>query len=140
MDRKRIAELRALVEAEEMSWGDVADLQGEFEKIDPATLPEPAENAGWGDMLDEIENRLPNAVTITVTRSAGDDRAMLVMIDTDFEPDGSDGGPGLRVLLNDDEAYVGKAYDFGANHPAKSATWCVGLDDIPYVTDVSEEG
>jgi hypothetical protein len=135
MNRQRIKELRALVEAEEMSWGDVADLQGEFEKIDPATLPEPAENAGWTDMLDEIENRLPNAVTITVTRSAGDDRAMLVMIDTDFEPDGSDGGPGLRVLLNDDEAYVGKALDFGANHPAMSQTWCVGLDDIPYVTD-----
>lgn len=135
MDRKRIAELRALVEAEEMSWGDVADLQGEFEKIDPTTLPEPAENAGFSDMLDEIEQRLPNAVTITVTRSAGDDRAMLVMIDTDFEPDGSDGGPGLRVLLNDDEAYVGKAYDFGSNHVAESKTWCVGLDDIPYVTD-----
>ncbi len=136
MNRQRIAELRALVEAEEMSWGDVADLQGEFEKIDPATLPEPAENAGWSDMLDEIENRLPPPeVTITVTRSAGDDRAVLIMIDTTFEPSGLGDSPGLRVLLNDDEAYVGKALDFGANHPAMSQTWCVGLDDIPYVTD-----
>jgi hypothetical protein len=58
MTRQRIAELRALVKDESMSWGDVADLQGEFEKIDPATLPEPAENAGFGDMLDEIEARL----------------------------------------------------------------------------------
>ncbi len=42
------------------------------------------------------------AVTITVTRSAGEDNAVLVMIDTaGFQPNGADGGPGLRVLVND---------------------------------------
>lgn len=71
-------------------------------------------------------------VTVTVTRSAGDDRAVTVHIDTTFEPDASDGGPGLRVLINDDEAYVGKAYDFGANHEAKAATLEVPLTQIPY--------
>jgi hypothetical protein len=53
-----IDEMRAVVDGECVSWGEVADIQGEFEKIDPATLPEPAENAGLGDMLDEIEARL----------------------------------------------------------------------------------
>jgi len=72
------------------------------------------------------------AVEVTVTRSAGDDRAIVVFIDTDFEPDGSDGGTGLRVLLNDNEAYVGKAYDLGAHHEAKSVTFQVQLDDIDY--------
>jgi len=71
-------------------------------------------------------------VRIAVTRSAGDDRAVLVFIDTTFEPDGSDGGPALRVLVNDDEAYVGKAYDFGAHHEAETQHFTVRLDDIPY--------
>ena len=53
--RERLAELRALVEDESMSWGDIADLEGAFAELDPADLPEPAENAGWGDMLDELE-------------------------------------------------------------------------------------
>jgi hypothetical protein len=60
LTRERLAELRALVEDESMSWGDVADLQGAFEELDPATLPEPAENAGWSDMLDELESRAYN--------------------------------------------------------------------------------
>lgn len=50
-------------------------------------------------------------VNVTITRSAGRDRAALVMIDTNFEPDGSDGGSGLRVLVNDEPAYVGKQYE-----------------------------
>jgi hypothetical protein len=74
-------------------------------------------------------------ITVTVTRSAGDDRAVLVLIDTAFEPTGSDGGPGLRVLINDDEAYVGTAYDLGANHEAGATTLVVSLDDIPYAVD-----
>ena len=71
-------------------------------------------------------------VTVTVTRSAGDDRAVIVFIDTEFEPDGSDGGPALRVLINDDEAYVGKAYDLGKHHEAASVKFEVSLDDITY--------
>lgn len=46
-------------------------------------------------------------VTITVAPSGGVDGALVVFIDTGFEPDGSDGGPGLRVLINDDDTYVG---------------------------------
>lgn len=74
-------------------------------------------------------------IAITVTRSAGDDRAVTVFIDTEFEPDGSDGGPGLRVFINDDETYVGKEYDFGANHQASSRTFTVRLADIAYARE-----
>lgn len=49
-------------------------------------------------------------VTVRVHYSAGSDRAVVVQIDTDFEPDASDGGPGLRILLNDSDAYIGVAY------------------------------
>jgi hypothetical protein len=58
MDAARIAELRIELEAERISIGELIEIQGEFEKIDPATLPEPAENAMPSDMLDEIEARL----------------------------------------------------------------------------------
>lgn len=71
-------------------------------------------------------------LTISVTRSAGDDRAIVVFIDTDFEPNGSDDGPGLRVLINDDEAYVGKPYDYGSHHEAKDVKFEVELKDIDY--------
>jgi hypothetical protein len=71
-------------------------------------------------------------VKVTVTRSAGDDRAVTVFIDTGFEPDGSDGGPGLRVLINDNEAYVGKAYDLGAHHDAKAISINVYESNIEY--------
>lgn len=47
---------------------------------------------------------------IIVTYSAGVDGAVLVFIDTKFEPDGSDGGPGLRVLLNDEPVFQGVGY------------------------------
>lgn len=46
-------------------------------------------------------------VAVIVTRSAGSDRAVVVFIDTAFEPDGS---PGLRVLVNDGDAYIGVPY------------------------------
>jgi hypothetical protein len=36
------------------------------------------------------------------------DSVWVVQIDTEFEPDGSDDGPGLRVYINDDDAYIGK--------------------------------
>lgn len=56
--------------------------------------------------LDEVYK-----VDVEVTTSAGKDNAIVVMIDTGFEPDGSDGGPGLRVLVNDHPVYVGVAYE-----------------------------
>jgi hypothetical protein len=49
-------------------------------------------------------------VVVTVTRSAGLDGAVLVMIDTTFDPAGADHGPGLRVLVNDHPAWAGVAY------------------------------
>jgi hypothetical protein len=58
MDAARIAYLRGELEAERISMDELIEIQGEFEKIDPATLPEPAENAMASDMLDEIEARL----------------------------------------------------------------------------------
>jgi len=62
LTRERLAELRALVEHESMSWGDCADLQGAFEEIPEDELPEPPENAMFSDMLDELEARLPTTV------------------------------------------------------------------------------
>ena len=50
-------------------------------------------------------------VEVTVTTSAGRDDALVVFIDTPhWEPDGSDGKGGLRVLINDDDTYVGQPY------------------------------
>lgn len=49
-------------------------------------------------------------VDVTITRSAGPDNAYVVFIDTSFEPDGSN-GPGLRVILNDGDVFVGVPYE-----------------------------
>ena len=49
-------------------------------------------------------------VSVTVEKSSGSDDAIVIQIDTEFEPDGSDGGPGLRVFVNDGDAYIGVAY------------------------------
>lgn len=66
------------------------------------------------EVIIDIKDEWTEAVTVTVTRSAGDDGAVLILIDTpSFEPDGSDGGPGLRVLINDADAYVGVPYSGG---------------------------
>jgi hypothetical protein len=46
-------------------------------------------------------------VHVVIEKSIGSDDAIVVQIDTEFEPDGSDGGPGLRVLINDGDAYIG---------------------------------
>lgn len=51
-----------------------------------------------------------HGTTVWIGPSDGADGAVLVMIDTEFEPDASDGGPGLRVLVNDDPVYEGKPY------------------------------
>lgn len=67
---------------------------------------------------------LGKGVTVTVTDSAGADGATVLMVDTTFEPSGSDGGPGLRVLINDDPAYVGKAYV-----PVTELAWAITNSD-----------
>jgi hypothetical protein len=49
-------------------------------------------------------------VTITLTTSAGSDGAVVVFIDTEGQPDGSDGWRGLRVMVNDGDVFVGVPY------------------------------
>ena len=49
-------------------------------------------------------------VSVTVEKSSGSDDAIVIQIDTEFEPDGSDGGPGLRVFVNDGDAFIGVPY------------------------------
>lgn len=58
---------------------------------------------------DQVEAKL-DGVRVILARSAGTDGAVYVMIDTDREPDGSDGGPGLRVDVNDARVYEGVPY------------------------------
>lgn len=53
----RIKYLRAELEAERISYGELAEIEGEFAKIDPATLRDHPENATASDMLDELEAR-----------------------------------------------------------------------------------
>jgi hypothetical protein len=62
LTRERIAEFRAMIDndtPEDMSWGELAELESAFEEIPEAELPEPREHADWSDMLDELEARLP---------------------------------------------------------------------------------
>jgi hypothetical protein len=51
-----------------------------------------------------------HGVKATITHSAGSDGAVVVFLETGFEPNASDGGPGLRVLVNDDPVYEGVPY------------------------------
>ncbi|WP_116996320.1 hypothetical protein [Desertimonas flava] len=44
---------------------------------------------------------------VTITESDGPDHAVVVLVDTEFEPDGSDGTRGLRVYVNDGAVFVG---------------------------------
>lgn len=48
-----------------------------------------------------IDPNIDVGLRITVHRSGGSDNAIVVQVDTEFEPDASDGGPGLRVNVND---------------------------------------
>jgi hypothetical protein len=82
-------------------------------------------------------------ITVTVSRSAGADGAFIVLVDTDFEPDGSDGSPALRIGLNDHEVFVGKAYepsDYERTVGGKERTLTVAVADIPYWCHMVPEG
>lgn len=77
-------------------------------------------------------------IEITLTRSAGKDGAFVVFVDTNFEPDGSDGGPGLRVLLNDGDIYNDVAYepvDGAEDREAGVRHFGVSLKEIDYVPE-----
>lgn len=87
-------------------------------------------------------------VNVVITRSTGADGAILVMIDTNFAPDASDGSPGLRVLVNDSDALNANGRDSsggqctkggvdfqvhdGADTPAGESTLTATLSDINY--------
>jgi hypothetical protein len=42
-----------------------------------------------------------------VTSDRSPDGTLVIFIDTDFEPDGSDGKGGMRLYINDDLTYEG---------------------------------
>ena len=56
LSAERIAFLRGELEAERISYGELAEIQSAFEQIDPALSDHPA-NATAADMLDELEAR-----------------------------------------------------------------------------------
>ena len=85
--------------------GDAADSQNH--RYDPSVITTPL-----SDILDTPEDP---SVTVTVTRSSGLDGAAIVFVDTNFEPNGSDGGPGLRIRVNDCAVLNGSGKDaFGS--------------------------
>jgi hypothetical protein len=51
---ERLAYLRAENDAERLSYGELIDIQGAFEQLDPALLRDLPENAMAGDMLEEL--------------------------------------------------------------------------------------
>jgi hypothetical protein len=57
-----------------------------------------------------------NRVKVWIHPSGGADGAIVVQLDTEFEPDASDGGPGLRILLNDSDVYEGVAWEAPIEH------------------------
>ena len=75
MELSRIRELRTELNAERISYGELAEIEEAFATIDPSTLPEPAENAMAGDMLDELESRAPRELTRTQTAALAELRA-----------------------------------------------------------------
>lgn len=49
---------------------------------------------------------------VSVFHSVASDGALVVQIDTSFEPNGSDGGPGLRVRVNEADVTECGSADF----------------------------
>ena len=73
----------------------------------------------------EFEHTLnTGGVTVTLTTSAGTDGAVLVIIDTTGEPDGSDGWRGLRVMVNDGDVFVGVPYKNAAGETVAECVHC----------------
>lgn len=73
---------------------------------------------------------------VTVTRSAGSDGAVVVFVDGDF------GETGLRILLNDDEVFVGKRYELCPEtpRPARKVSLTFTLEDIDYDEEEPADG
>lgn len=58
MNRTRIQELRVELDAERISYGELAEIASAFDEIDPATLSGDPEDAHASDMLNELEARI----------------------------------------------------------------------------------
>ena len=54
VDRARLIHLRALLDAECISYGEMEEIYTAFDELDPATLRDRPENASASDMLDEL--------------------------------------------------------------------------------------
>lgn len=53
-----------------------------------------------------------DGLVVIVTRSAGPDGALVVLIDGPGDADlNADGSPAIRVRLNDDPIYMGRKYE-----------------------------
>lgn len=84
--------------------------------------------------IQSIPAALDEEITVIVTRSAGTDGVVLVMIDTTFEP--SAPTPGLRVLVNDEPVFVGLPHEVIVDEepldaPDKKIT--VKLSELAYI-------
>lgn len=90
--------------------GDVIRALGEFIVEELRAHPAWTEGPPRQMVSTDLDKREGRHVEVSVTRSAGTDGAVVVFIDTTFEPGASDGGPGLRVLINDHDTYAGVAY------------------------------
>ena len=58
MSLNRINYLRDEIEGENISWGELAEINDAFLEIPEEELPEPRENAMASDQLDELELRV----------------------------------------------------------------------------------
>jgi hypothetical protein len=61
MDTSRIRYLRGELEAERISYGEMAEIESAFAEIAPSTLRDLPVNATAADMLDELEVRAGGA-------------------------------------------------------------------------------
>jgi hypothetical protein len=61
------------------------------------------DQSGYADRLEKWQSATVVELSsdVAVTFYVAEDGTPVVWIDTDHEPDGSDGGPGLRVWVND---------------------------------------
>ena len=85
---------------------------------------------------DDAKAGLPTEreIEVTVTRSAGTDGAVVVMIDGDVLA--SEGGPGIRVLFNGDQLYGDTEYlPDGTERPATYVRCNAWVSDLRYEED-----
>jgi hypothetical protein len=136
------------------------DPAADFDALDTPHDPEPASPAQTGRAIPDPDERDKNGfsrrfnagagdacIKIIVTRSLRVDGAVMVLIDTMFAQDASDGGPGLRVTVNDadvtatdyaEDRFVpfGELNPDGVDRFAFTAELEVKLDDLQYLSQI----